>query len=215
MNAQKAFDRGMEYGRKGKFRKAAVEFQKAIELAPAEPYPPYELGYSLMLLGDVTGALQAFERAEELRPGFFLVQTYIHVCRTLLSGALPPEGLALFQRLQWIADAGIDALRETATRELAETLIRIAPESPLGHYFLGKAVFECDPAKAEAELTACLERNPDATTAIDALQHLGSLRAAAGDHEGARCRWQEAIDTYPGNFHTKFCELNLAAPEAS
>ena len=207
------FDQGMTYGRSGDLDGAAASFREATRLEPAEPYPHYELGFTLFLRGRVREALSEFQHTEELCSGFFLVQTYIDVCARLLSGSLTPEGSVLFQKLQWLADLGRPQGSEA--RELAEALVRACPTFPVGHYCLGIAVSEDDPARAETALGTCLELTPDPTTAIDALFHLGVLRNKAGDRQGARRLWQSAIDRYPRNIHTKFCEINLAATESA
>ncbi len=43
------FDEGMAYGQASDFAKAEASFRGAIRLAPTEPYPHYELGYTLSL----------------------------------------------------------------------------------------------------------------------------------------------------------------------
>ena len=109
--------------------------------------------------------------------------------------------------LQQVVDDG-GSESEYAVK-IARRRIEIAPEFPLGHYHLGKAHFQSDPDAAARSLQAWLERRPDATTAIDALFHAGALRHQAGDLPGARAFWQQAVDQYPGNIHTRFCEINL------
>jgi tetratricopeptide (TPR) repeat protein len=195
------FDRGMTAGAAGDIETAVSHFRKAVHLAPLEPYPHYELGYSLFLLGQFEAALQELRRTNELAEGFFLVQTEIYMCEMVLSGLLNRDSLALVRQLQRLTDTGQAQSQEAVS--LSRELVRRAPSCALGHYYLGKALFATEPQASEDALQRCLELHPDDTTAIDALTHIGSHRRAAGDTEGARAIWSGVVAKYKSNPHVK------------
>jgi len=202
------FQQGMAAGRDGRLQAAAAHFRKAIKTAPDEPYPHYELGYTLMLLGQHAAALPELKRTNELSPGFFLVQTEILMCEAVLSGAIDDHALALLRQLQRLGDTGRSQSADAAT--LCRQVIEAAPDFALGHYFLGKALFNADKDRSEAALRRCVELGPDDTTAIDALTHIGLHRDTAGDSETACGIWRDVLARYPGNPHAQLTELVLS-----
>src|SRR5215470_20429914 len=82
------FEKGMTFGAANDFKKAEDCFRQATRLAPNEPYPHYELGYTLSLLGRHKEALQEFETTDRLARGFFLVQTEAYLSSQFLSGEI-------------------------------------------------------------------------------------------------------------------------------
>ncbi len=192
------FDEGMSKGAAARYPEAQASFRRAIALAPHEPYPHYELGYTLTLLGRYDEAMAEFARTEELRRGFFLVQTEIYLCRQVLDGLLDGESVDAVRMLQRLTDMGSG--RSERAVELARLVIERASECALGHYFLGKAGFESS-AQAMESLRRCLELEPDDTTAIDARGHIGLLLRDEGKVEEARAEWQRIVDDYPDNPH--------------
>src|SRR5688572_15824032 len=101
-----AFDRGMAYGGASDFARAEECFREAVALAPDEPYPHYELGYTLFLLGRYAEALDEFRRTDALSRGFFLVQTEAYLCEQVISGAVGPAALSVLRHLQRLSDDG-------------------------------------------------------------------------------------------------------------
>lgn len=195
------FDRGMAAGSAGDIERALGHFREAARLAPLEPYPHYEMGYTLALLGQFEPALQALRRTNDLAEGFFLVQPEIFMCEAVLAGRLDFEGVAALRQIQRLTDSG-QAQSEEAAR-LSRDVIKRAPTCALGHYYLGKALFEADPKASDDALRHCLDLSPDDTTAIDALAHIGSHKRAAGDIEGARAIWSDVVAKYRNNPHVK------------
>jgi Flp pilus assembly protein TadD len=197
----------MSAGAGGDLQTACKHFRRATEIAPDEPYPRYELGYTLFLLGECSAALCELKRTNELSPGFFLVQTEIYMCEGVLSGQLDDDTLSKLRRLQQLTDTGQSHSREAVV--LSQEAIEAAPSCALGYFYLGKALFHADRARSETALKRCMELSPDDTTAIDALSHIGLHRKAAGDLESARRIWTEVVNTYHGNPHTKLTEMSL------
>jgi len=195
------FDLGMAAGGAGDIEGALVHFRDAVRLAPLEPYPHYELGYTLVLLGKFDLALPELRRTNELAEGFFLVQTEIYMCEAVLAGLLDEECLAALRQIQRLTDTGQSHGQEA--ERLSRVVIERAPKCPLGHYYFGKALFAIDAKASENALRHCLELSPDDTTAIDALTHIGSHMRAAGDVEGARTIWSDVVAKYRNNPHIK------------
>jgi tetratricopeptide (TPR) repeat protein len=199
------FDRGMATGGAGDIEGALPHFREAVRLAPLEPYPHYELGYTLVLLGKFELALPELRRTNELVEGFFLVQTEIYMCEAVLAGVLDDKCWAALRQILQLMDSA-QAHREKVV-SLSRQVIERAPTCPLGHYFLGKALFAVDPKASQDSLRNCLALSPDDTTAIDALAHIGSHVRAAGDIDSARAIWSEVLAKYRNNPHVKPVEV--------
>jgi len=94
----------MAHGGASNFRKAEACFRKAIRVAPNEPYPHYELGYTLAPLGRHKEALEEFEATDHLARGFFLVQTEAYLSGQFLGGAVHEDVLGKLRTLQRLMD---------------------------------------------------------------------------------------------------------------
>ena len=210
---KECFDAGMTAGGAGDIRGAVQHFEEAVRLAPREPYPHYELGYSLFLLGDVDRALMEFRRTNDLAEGFFLVQTEIYLSEAIQSGLLDQECLAAIRHIQRLTDLSQAQSPEAA--RLSSELTKRAPMCALGYYYLGKALMGGDASASEEALRKCLTLNPDETTAIDALAHVGEHRRRAGDLEAAREIWRDVVDKYPNNPHVKPVEAFFLGTRSS
>jgi predicted Zn-dependent protease len=199
------FDQGMAAGGASDIERALLHFREAVRLAPLEPYPHYELGYTLVLLRQFEPALQELRRTNELAEGFFQVQTEIYLCEAVLAGLVDPPCAEALRQIQRLTDSGQAQSQEAVS--LSREVIKRAPKCALGHYYLGKALFEVDPKTSEDALRYCLDLSPDDTTAIDALAHIGSHKRAAGDIEGARAIWSDVVTKYRNNPHVKPVEV--------
>jgi Flp pilus assembly protein TadD len=200
------FEQGMAFGGKSNFAKAEASFREAVRLAPEEPYPHYELGYTLTLLGRHEEALEELRRTEQLSRGFFLVETEIYLCEQLLSGSIDASVVDMLRFLQQLTDGGQgDSDRAVG---ISQKVIGAAPGCALGHFYLGKALFEREPEAADEALRRCLELEPDDTTAINAKWHIGALRSQAGEEDEARRIWREIADEYRGHPQTAFAEMS-------
>jgi Flp pilus assembly protein TadD len=201
------FEEGMAKGAASRFPEAEASFREAVALAPDEPYPHYELGYTLALVGRYDEAMAEFVRTEELRRGFFLVQTEIYLCSQVLDGRLDGEMVDAVRMLQRLTDMGSSQGERAA--ELARRVIERAPECALGHFFLGKAQIAYPTPQAMESLRRCVELEPDDTTAIDARGHIGVLLWYGGKVEEARAEWRRIVEDYPDNPHIEMVQMML------
>jgi tetratricopeptide (TPR) repeat protein len=201
------FDEGMKYGAASDLSRAEASFREAVQLAPEEPYPHYQLGYTLSLVGRHEEALEEFRRTEELWRGFFIVETEIYLCEQILSGSIDLAVLGMLRSLQWLVDAGEEGGLEALA--LSRNVVEAAPECALGHFHLGKAMLQREPQAAEEALSRCLELHPDDSTAINAKFHLGILRQQAGQEDDAHRIWREIASDYRGHPHTALANMSL------
>ncbi len=199
------FEEGMSYGRASSFKKAEDCFRQAIRVAPKEPYPHYELGYTLSLVGRHKEALEEFEATDGLARGFFLVQTEAYVSKQVLSGAIKEQVVGKLRTLQRLADTRGGSGEEAVA--VSREVISEAPQCALGHFYLGKALLRSDLVVAEQALQKCIELHPDDTTAIDAKFHLGLLYRQRGEEQLALRIWSGIAADYAGNPHTRFAEM--------
>jgi Flp pilus assembly protein TadD len=196
------FEEGMRRGGAADLSGAEASFREAVGLAPEEPYPHYELGYTLALLGRHEEALDELRSTEELSRGFFAVKTEIWISEQALSGAIDASVVEMLRQLQWIVDAGGAQSEEAAA--LSAKVIEAAPNCALGHFHQGKALMTRDPAAAEGALRRCIELHPDDSTAINAKAHVAILCELAGRNDEAQTIQQGILADYPGHPHTAF-----------
>ena len=140
----------MRLGGAGDLPGAEASFREAVELAPDEPYPHYELGYTLALMGRHGDALEERRRTEELSRGFFMVETEIWISEHAVSGSLDADVVEMLRQLQGIVDAGGAESDQAAA--LSAEVIEAAPDCALGHFHRGKALFTRDPSAADEAL---------------------------------------------------------------
>lgn len=206
------FEEGTAYGSASKFTEAEDCFRQAIRLAPNEPYPHHELGYTLSLGGRHKEALEEFETTDRLSRGFFLVQTEAYLSKQFLSGAIDKEVLSKLRVLQLLTD--VSAGHGDEALAASKQIVAMAPKCALGYFYLGKTLLKEDPAGAEQALQQCIQLGPDDTTAINAKFHLGLLRRDQGKEEMARSIWSGIVADYPGNPHTKFARMMVGENSA-
>jgi tetratricopeptide (TPR) repeat protein len=203
---QQAFERGMQAGGAGDLAAAERAFRDAAALAPDEPYPHYELGYTLALLGRFADAVPELRRTQELQRGFFLVETELYLCDQVLAGAIDRDTLVALRKL--IAFTDRSESTTLAAEQLARAVVTRAPACALGHFFLGKAILERLPDQARTALERCVELGADDTTAINARFHLGVLRNRAGALDEARAIWRRIASDFAGHPHAKLAAMS-------
>ncbi len=202
------FKQGMMHGNVGETAQAVESFRQAIALAPDEPYPHYELGYTLFRQGQYEEALQELRTTDALSPGFFQVQPEIYLCECVAAGKVGPDGLEVLRMLEQLADLGVAQSEEAVA--LSRRAVELSPSCALGYLHLGQALMDANPPIAEKALIHCLKLRPDDTTAINAKMQLGQIQQAQGNLAAARQIWQKVLDEYPGHPHAKMCQVLLS-----
>lgn len=103
--ARRWHEEGRQLGAQQKFDEAKEAFLKAAQLAPAWPYPYYDLAFTYVLQKDVEMALAYFEKVDEMAPrGFFNSKVALHSLQREQKGQLPPETYLTFISLEWLQD---------------------------------------------------------------------------------------------------------------
>jgi tetratricopeptide (TPR) repeat protein len=205
---QQPFNEGMAHGSAGRYPEAIESLTRAIDLAPDEPYPHYELGFTLSLLGRHEEALEEFRRTEALAHGFFSVQTEIYLSEHFLSGDIDASALGWLRDLQTLTDTG-GAQSQKAT-SIARMVTRRAPDLALGYFYVGKSLLGRSPEEAQQALVRCVELGPDETIEIDAKGHLGLLLRGAGREADAQMIWRTAVEDHPGHPHLGIIKMLLS-----
>jgi tetratricopeptide (TPR) repeat protein len=202
---QQPFNEGMAHGSAGRYAEAEDSFRRAIVLAPDEPYPHYELGFTLSLLGRHDEALEEFVLTESLAHGFFSVQTEIYICDQVLAGRMDADTYGWLRDLQRLTDTGATSSPEATS--IARMVIRRAPDLALGYFYLGKSLIGRSSKDAQQALERCVELQPDESTEINARGHLGLLLRDAGDEADARRIWKDILRDHPGHPHVAIVKL--------
>jgi tetratricopeptide (TPR) repeat protein len=204
---KKQFGKGRNAGSSGELESAVSYFKRATEIAPDEPYPHYELAYTLSKLGQYAEALREFEQTEKLSRGFFIVQTELFIHQELLDKRIDEPVLSKLRQIQKITDTQGSQHPEIVT--FSNEVIDKAPEFPLGYYYLGQAVFPGERERSENAFKKCMDLSPDETTSIYALNFLALFAELAGDVETAKKIWVDLLARYDGNPHTEMIKMTF------
>lgn len=178
-----------------------------------------EKGWSLISLGDHTGAIQALTKALQLSPGDVQAESM----------------LGWAQMLNEDYDAALTTFQQVLTKEPANSLARInvgyiclkkrifgeaiehlskairldndKKATLYAHYYLGLVYLEREMFEdAETFLEKTLKLGPNL---IEAYYELGKARWSAGDHEGAKTVWEDGYKANKFNLWGKRCKEAL------
>jgi TolA-binding protein len=186
--AKKAFEKGQEQERKGKWAAACDYFKKALEVYPRYAIAWLELGRTQLKQNDVSSAQQSFHHATEDDPD--LIQAYVQTA-----------ALAAKQR-EW---------KELA--DSTEHLVQLSPDSTPNYWFLNSAAnFNLgNVAQAESGVTRGLRL--DARHEVPQLEYLyGLILARRGNYQDAIQHMQMYLQLSPhatdaADAQTKLAEL--------
>jgi len=193
--AKKAFEKGQEQERKGKWAAAGDYFRKAVEVYPRYALAWLELGLAQLKQNDVTSAQQSFHHATEDDPR--LIQGYI--------------------------ETAVLATKQREWKELADStehIVELSPDSTPNYWFLNSAANYNLGNVAQAESSAARGLRLDPHHGLPQLEYLyGMILARRGDYKGAVQHMQMYLQLSPHatdavEAQTKLTELQkLAASE--
>ena len=190
--ARKAFEKGQEQERKGKWAAAGEYFRKAVEVYPRYAIAWLELGLAQMKQNDMSSAQQSFHRATEHDPG--LIPAYIQTA-----------ALAAKQR-EW---------KELA--DSTEHIVELSPDSQPNYWFLNSAANFNLGNVVQAESSATRALRLDTQHKLPQLEYLyGMILARRGDYKTAAQHLQMYLQLSPhatdaAEAQTKLTELQKLA----
>jgi tetratricopeptide (TPR) repeat protein len=191
LESPRAYDlRGGRSLETGDWRGAAAQFQKGLDLDPANPALRLRLGTALFQMGDVGGARRQFERVLQLSPRY----ARAHYSLGILAAA--------------------DGQREEALTRISAA-VEYGPDDASSRVALGDLLHQegrLQPALEQYSRARTLDpRRPDAT-----LGYVVTL-ATLGRYREARDRIVDATTAYPDEpeFAHAFARLLAAAPDAT
>lgn len=192
--AKRAFEKGEEQEKKGKWVAACDNFKKAVEVYPRYALAWLELGRSQLKQNDFANAQQSFHQATQQDPHF--VEAYIQIASVAA------------ENKQWkeLADA-------------TDHLVELAPDSGPNFFFLNSAAnFNLgNVGQAESSVTRGLRLDP--THKLPQLEYLyGMILARRGDYNSAIAHMQTYLQLSPHasdsqNAQNKLAELQKLASE--
>lgn len=164
-----------------RFTEALELFLRAAQADPYDPDPPFMVGLTLTYLKRYAEALQHYEKAEQLGPGWYHARSDAWLTRELLEGRLSHEVWETLMALEHLPPE--EALRE-ADRALAEQplLPPLLYRKALALEMLGR------PQEAMIPLRVALEHNSEPNLQTRLLVRLGNL--TQGPEKQAY--WQQA-----------------------
>jgi tetratricopeptide (TPR) repeat protein len=175
--AESLHKQARQAGGAGDYKKAISLLEWASSLAPAWPYPVYDMAFTYLLMKDAENALKHYRKTVELAPrGFFTAITALDALEREAKGDLPPGTYLSYLSLEWMDDAGKKA---DAVRQLIKWVPNFAP-------VWKELAMQAD---TDAEKLAAIEKglaaNPDGETKGILLINKALIMERSGDHEGA------------------------------
>jgi Tetratricopeptide repeat len=190
--AKKAFEKGREQEKKGKWQAACDEFRKAVAVYPRYALAWLELGRSQMKQNDFTEAQQSFHRATEQDP--HLIEGYVQMTKLAA------------EKKEWkeLADA-------------TEHIIELSPDSVPNFWFLNSAANFNLGNMGQAENSATRGLRLDRDHRLPQLEYLYALiLARRGNYKDAIPHMQNYLRLSPhasdaGDVQSKLAELQKLA----
>ena len=175
--AESLHKQARQAGGAGDYKKAISLLERASSLAPAWPYPVYDMAFTYLLMKDAENALKHYRKTVELAPrGFFTAITALDALEREAKGDLPAGTYLAYVSLEWIDDAGKKA---DAVRQLIKRLPGFAPT------WKEQAMQADTDAEKLAAIEKGLAANPDGETKGILLINKALIIERSGDHDGA------------------------------
>lgn len=152
---------GKALGSEANFEAAVEAFRQASEHDGYDPDPWYQLGFTHMCLGRYGEAVTAYDRAEELAPGWFHCREDRFVAQLLLDESIDDETRATLAELE---DGDAPPRAKLA---MAEAALDAHPELSLLHLHRGIALMNLD---RKDDALAAFRRGLEATWRVPAIE---------------------------------------------
>jgi tetratricopeptide (TPR) repeat protein len=193
-------------GEAGDYKNAIALLKRASNLAPAWPYPVYDMAFTYLLMKDAENAREHYRKTVELAPrGFFTAITALDALDREAKGDLPAGTYLAYVSLEWMDDAGKKA---DAIRQLVKRLPGFAP------VWKEQVILADTDAEKLAAIEKGLAANPDGETKGILLINKALVLDRSGDRDGAiRLLGELALDpaaTYATEHLAKVTLANLA-----
>ncbi len=160
----------------GRFEAALAGFLEAARADPLAPQPVYEAALTYLYLGRPGDAIEAYDRTEELAPGWFRCRAEGWLARQIVAGRYDLDTFGALRALEE------GSFSPQAKWQLVERALAAAPDLAALHHQRGKLlVAQGRNAEAEAAFRRGLEcaEEPDITTRL--LIDLAGLVEDAGE----------------------------------
>lgn len=203
--AESLHKQARQAGEAGDYKKAISLLEQASSLAPAWPYPVYDMAFTYLLMEDAENARKQYRKTVELSPrGFFTALTALNALDREAKGDLPAGTYLTYLPLEWMDDPDKKA---EAVRQLVKRVPGFAPAWKEQALQTG----------ADAEKLAAIEKglaaDPDGETKGVLLMNKALIVDRTGDHEGAvRLLGELALDptsTYATEHLAKITLANI------
>ncbi len=175
--AESLHKQARQAGGSGEYKKAITLLEKASGLAPAWPYPVYDMAFTYLLMKDAENARKHYRRTVELAPrGFFTAITALDALEREAKGDLPAGMYMAYLSLEWVDDP------EKKAEAVSQLVKRVPSFAPAWKE-------QAMQAGTDAVMLAAIEKglaaNPDGETKGILLINKALIMDRGGDHDGA------------------------------
>lgn len=175
--AESLHKQARQAGGSGDYKKAITLLEKASGLAPAWPYPVYDMAFTYLLMKDAENARKHYRKAVELAPrGFFTAVTALDTLEREAKGDLPVGTYLAYLSLEWVDDPKTKA---AVVSQLVKQVPGFAPA------WKEKAMQADTDAEKLAAIEEGLAAYPDGETKGILLINKALILDRGGDREGA------------------------------
>jgi Flp pilus assembly protein TadD len=184
--AKKAFEKGQEQEKKGKWAVACDYFKKAVETYPRYALAWLELGRTQLKQNDLANAQESFHQAAAQDPHF--VEAYVQIASVAV------------ENKQWkeLADA-------------TDHIVQLSPDSGPNFFFLNSAANFNLGNVAQAESSATRALRLDSAHKLPQLEYLyGMILARRGDYNSAIAHMQTYLRLSPNASDSQDAQTKLA-----
>ena len=208
-----------EYLKKGDLKSALIELRNAVQQAPQDPKIRAALAAAYLRFGDAESAAREARAARERKGAEadylpILAEALLRQGKFAdLLGQVEPDDRApvLESKVRLaigLAEAGLNRAdkAETALRDA----VRLDPNSAPAKIALARFLVSRNPAEAGKIIDQVLAANPHLA---DAIQFKGVVLQATGDRDGARRRFDDALQIDPNSLAARLSRAGLSIDE--